>query len=104
VPRGWRLIKDSSTADRSFPNDGAAYRCHCVSCHRSFVGARSRLVCRSCEEFPPVRNQEDVQQSRVQADKMREAMMRAADSCECCLGVGLQADGLTPCPCTEAQP
>lgn len=52
VPQGWKLLKDSTQDERSWPDDAAhengAYFNNCSDCGRTFVGLKRRVVCRAC--------------------------------------------------------
>lgn len=57
VPQGWKLIKDSTHAERSWPDDVTSgqslYSCCCAECGRNFNGHKWRACCRVCAEAPP---------------------------------------------------
>jgi hypothetical protein len=52
VPAGWKLLKDSTHAERSWPEDASHengnYSCQCVDCGRMFGGHKRRAVCKVC--------------------------------------------------------
>lgn len=52
VPPGYRLLKDSTEADRSWLGDAlhenGRYSCCCCECGRMFIGHKRRVVCRVC--------------------------------------------------------
>lgn len=56
-PQGWKLIKDSTHAERSWPDDVTSgqslYSCCCAHCGRNFDGSKRRARCRVCAEAPP---------------------------------------------------
>lgn len=56
VPKGWRLLKDSSYEERKWVEDivpgGASYMNACLDCGRSFEGAKGRRVCKVCVAAP----------------------------------------------------
>ena len=47
VPRGWKLLPDTTYDERSWPQDGN-YSCCCCYCGRMFTGHKRRVVCRAC--------------------------------------------------------
>lgn len=51
-PPGWKLLKDTTHEERSYPDDAkhenGAYFNNCVTCLRQFVGHKRRGVCRAC--------------------------------------------------------
>lgn len=53
VPPGYKLLKNSTHAERSWPEDAShengSYHCTCVNCGREFVGYKRRVVCRVCD-------------------------------------------------------
>ncbi len=52
VPKGWKLLKDTTHEERSYPeeakSENGAYSCVCLTCGRSFTGHKRRPVCRIC--------------------------------------------------------
>ncbi len=56
VPDGYRLLKDSSVSERSWPEDegheNGNYFCDCCNCGRSFKGHKRRQLCRVCDAAP----------------------------------------------------
>jgi hypothetical protein len=52
VPQGWKLLKDSTFDERSWPEDSGHengnYFCNCIHCGRQFTGHKRRCVCRVC--------------------------------------------------------
>ena len=52
APEGWKLLKDTTQDERSYPEDashenGNYYNC-CVHCLRTFVGHKRRHICKVC--------------------------------------------------------
>jgi hypothetical protein len=48
---GFKLLKDSTFQDRSWPDksdDGGLYHCTCCHCLRNFEGHKRRVTCRVC--------------------------------------------------------
>ena len=52
VPAGWRLLKNSTHDERSFPEDSPHengwYSCECSDCGRMFNGHKRRITCKVC--------------------------------------------------------
>lgn len=52
VPAGWRLLKNSTHVERSFPEDwpyeNGWYICECSNCGRMFNGHKRRITCKVC--------------------------------------------------------
>jgi hypothetical protein len=78
VPEGWRLVKDSTHDERSFPEDreheNGNYYCSCAACGRQFTGYKRRLACKVCLAHPVVRNPEDVARERADLDRVLAAL------------------------------
>ena len=63
VPNGWKLLKDSTSAERAwtedFSHDNGHYMNACLNCGRMFEGHKRRHVCKVCagsgEAAPAVR-------------------------------------------------
>lgn len=83
VPEGWKLVKNSTHDDRSWPEDfkqeNGHYRGICHSCGRSFSGHKRRLTCKVCTEFPSVMNEADKQRSREEAQKFLDGLSAAPE-------------------------
>lgn len=56
VPKGWKLLKDTTHAERSWPEDSGHengnYSNTCVQCLREFIGHKRRQVCKVCAATP----------------------------------------------------
>jgi len=56
VPEGWKLLKDTTHAERSWPEDSSHengnYSNICVHCLRGFVGHKRRPSCKVCAATP----------------------------------------------------
>ena len=56
VPEGWKLLKDTTHAERSWPEDSSHengnYSNTCVHCLRGFVGHKRRPSCKMCAATP----------------------------------------------------
>lgn len=56
-PAGFKLLKDTTYEERSWPEDAAHengnYSCCCVICLRQFTGHKRRVVCKVCYAAPP---------------------------------------------------
>lgn len=56
IPPGWQFLKDSTHAERSWPEDAGHengnYSCCCVVCLRMFVGHKRRAICKVCVSAP----------------------------------------------------
>jgi len=52
IPQGWRLLKDSTYDERSWPEDASHengnYSCCCCHCGRMFMGHKRRVSCKVC--------------------------------------------------------
>lgn len=52
IPEGWKLLKDSTQDERSYPemstNENGNYFNTCFNCKRTFVGHKRMLFCRVC--------------------------------------------------------
>ena len=52
VPEGYKLLKDTTFEDRSWPDDfmgeNGSYYNGCHNCLRQFLGHKRRVTCRSC--------------------------------------------------------
>lgn len=52
VPAGWKLLKDSTRDERSWPEDFAGdngrYFNTCATCERVFAGHKRRITCKVC--------------------------------------------------------
>ena len=52
VPEGWKLLKDTTQQERSYPEDSGhengSYMTDCCHCGRTFIGHKRRVVCKSC--------------------------------------------------------
>ena len=52
VPEGYRLLKNSTHDERSWPGDSSHengnYHCNCYACGRVFTGYKRRVACRVC--------------------------------------------------------
>lgn len=57
VPQGWKLIKDATHEDRSYPEDSELengfYFCTCANCGRQFTGHKRRVTCKACAAPQP---------------------------------------------------
>lgn len=53
VPEGYKLLKDTTHQDRSWPEDAAhengCYHNTCINCLRGFTGHKRRGICRACD-------------------------------------------------------
>lgn len=51
-PAGWKLLKDSTHDERSWPEDAGHengdYSCLCSHCGRVFTGHKRRMLCKVC--------------------------------------------------------
>lgn len=59
VPKGYKLIKDSTLEERRWGEDASDedngnYLNTCRSCGRLFVGYKRRTVCKACSDSPPI--------------------------------------------------
>ncbi len=56
VPEGWRLLKDSTFDERSWPEDtgdeNGGYMNGCHVCGRTFLGHKRRVTCKVCASSP----------------------------------------------------
>jgi hypothetical protein len=56
VPKGWKLLKDTTHEERSYPEDSqhenGNYSCGCCVCLREFVGHKRRVICKVCAAAP----------------------------------------------------
>ena len=56
VPQGWKLLKDSTLDERSWPEDykyeNGNYQNSCFECGRMFNGYKRRVMCKVCSEAP----------------------------------------------------
>ena len=54
VPEGWKLLKDSTHDERSYPEDAehenGNYYCTCINCGRQFNGYKRRAICKVCAD------------------------------------------------------
>jgi len=54
--QGWKLLKDSTFEERSFPEDSpfenGYYYNECAYCGRSFMGYKRRVMCKVCTAAP----------------------------------------------------
>lgn len=52
VPDGYKLLKDTTIQERSWPEDSGHengnYYCECCVCLRQFTGHKRRVVCKVC--------------------------------------------------------
>lgn len=57
VPEGWKLLKDSTHEERSWPEDSGHengnYYCLCHNCGRQFTGHKRRVTCKVCAAPQP---------------------------------------------------
>lgn len=55
---GWKLVKDSTFAERSWKEDesheNGNYHCICCDCGRTFQGHKRRPLCKVCTDNPPL--------------------------------------------------
>lgn len=63
VPEGWKLLKDSTQEERSWPEDfvyeNGNYFNTCCRCDRTFMGHKRRPTCKVC--FAAAPKQEDAE-------------------------------------------
>lgn len=56
VAQGWKLLKDSTHEERSWPEDAShengSYYNTCCNCGRQFTGHKRRVICRVCDAAP----------------------------------------------------
>jgi len=56
IPEGWKLLKDSTYEERSWPEDSSHengnYSCRCYHCDRMFTGHKRRACCKVCAAAP----------------------------------------------------
>lgn len=54
VPKGYKILKDTTHEERSFPEDGTyengCYYNNCVNCGRMFTGHKRRVICKVCDD------------------------------------------------------
>lgn len=62
VPSGWKLLKDTTQEERSWPEDypheNGRYCNDCVTCLRQFIGHKRRNTCKVCDSPSNTRQQE----------------------------------------------
>lgn len=89
VPQGWKLLKDSTIDERSWPEDfkheNGNYQNLCCMCGRVFNGYKRRVTCKVCHETPA---------APVQAQERKPPY-----KCEDCGSIG---DEKKPCWCNMA--
>jgi len=66
VPDGFKLLKNSTQEERSFPEDASAengnYFNNCCNCGRIFIGYKRRVICKVCTQKPVLSKDQDAQQ------------------------------------------
>lgn len=77
VPKGWRLVKDSTETERRWIEDqdheNGNYSCDCIDCGRHFIGHKRRVICKVCSEVPCVQGG-DASASSAIATPVQHAM------------------------------
>lgn len=71
-PAGWKLLKDTTYEERSWPEDAAHengnYSCCCRVCLRQFTGHKRRVVCKVCYADPAASGDSTPPSAPVQGD------------------------------------